>query len=640
MQRLVVLACLLVARLASADDVLHVGAPVLDPPTLVALGVSLPITGDDNFNASVTLRYRVTGTTAWRDAMPLVHVHVEAVTNLTVAPQFAGSIIDLAPDTAYDLELHATDGDGGIDITLMLAGHTRPVPIAEPAHAHVVAVTDAASLAAALGHAQAGDEIQLANGTYSGAFTIQASGTAADPIVIRGASEDGAILDGGGCNPCNVLEIYGSFVHLENVTIQHASRALRFQTAAATDNVVRRVHIKDVTLGIGSQPDQANFYIADNILEGRLVWPCVYASDDLACNNDGGGTVAHGLHANDDGIHLEGNGHVVAHNQLSGFGDAMKTQQDGAVSIDFYGNDVLWSYDNALELDGSARNTRSLRNRFTNGYDPISFQPIYGGPVYSIRDVFVNVADEEFKLHSNGTVPTVGAMILHATVVRSTRALQIATDIAPLYFTVENSLLVGPTTLDADHHAVRWDVPGVATGTFDYNGFYPDGQFEYGYGAMGTTYPSFAAMVAAGSVETHSTLLGADALAGNLVGPADFHVQAAPATPQLAVASSAIDKGKLFANVDDGFTGAAPDLGAIEAGCAPPTYGPRLVGVDESNEVLGCVSPSGGDGSFDHDGGGGGDASSGGGCCDSGHSGGLGGALVAIVLAFGARRRS
>ena len=36
--------------------------------------------------------------------------------------------------------------------------------------------------------------------------------------------------------------------------------------------------------------------------------------------------------------------------------------------------------------------------------NPISFQPIYGGPSYSIRDVFVNVADEEFKLHSNGNV--------------------------------------------------------------------------------------------------------------------------------------------------------------------------------------------------------------------------------------------
>ena len=42
---------LLATSTAWADDVLHPGTPVLDPPTLVALGVALPITGDDNFTA-------------------------------------------------------------------------------------------------------------------------------------------------------------------------------------------------------------------------------------------------------------------------------------------------------------------------------------------------------------------------------------------------------------------------------------------------------------------------------------------------------------------------------------------------------------------------------------------------------------
>ena len=544
------------ANVAHADDVLHVGTPVLDPPTLVALGIELPlITGDDNFTATVGVRYRVTGTTAWRDAMPLQHAHVEAVTGLTVSPQFAGSIIDLVPNTAYDIELHAVDADGAVDTTMMLSGHTRPVPL-ELAQPNVVPVTDAASLSTALAHAQPGDEILLANGTYAGVFTEMPSGTATEPIVIRGASEDGVILDAGGCNPCNGIEIYGSYVHLENLTIQNASRGMRFQTASATDNVVRYVHIKNVILGIGSQPDQANFYIADNILEGRIVWPCIYASTDPACNADptNGNAVTPGLHANDDGIHMEGNGHVIAHNRLSGFGDAMKTQQDGVVSVDFYNNDILWSYDNALELDGSARNTRSIRNRYTNSYDPMSFQPIYGGPSYSIRDVFVNVADEEFKLHSNGNVPTVGAVILHSTVVRSNRALQVSTDISPLYFTIENSLLVGPTVLNADNHAVRWDVPGLSTATLDYNGFYPDGMYEYGYSGFGVTYPSFAALVASNTFEIHSTLVNNATLAGGLVGPTDFNPMVMPTNPTLAPGSLAIDKGVVIPNVDDGYT--------------------------------------------------------------------------------------
>src|SRR5947208_2897474 len=116
------LAVVLASHAAIADDTLHPGTPALDPPTLVALGVVLPITGDDNFTATVAVRYRATGTTTWHDALPLLHVHAEAVTGFAVTPQFAGTIFDLRPDTAYDIELHATDSDGAVDTTLMLSG--------------------------------------------------------------------------------------------------------------------------------------------------------------------------------------------------------------------------------------------------------------------------------------------------------------------------------------------------------------------------------------------------------------------------------------------------------------------------------------------------------------------------------------
>src|SRR5262249_26770364 len=42
-------------------------------------------------------------------------------------------------------------------------------------------------------------------------------------------------------------------------------------------------------------------------------------------------------------------------------------------------------------------------------------------------------------------------------------------------------------------------------------------------------------------------------------------------------------------NIDDGFQGAAPDLGAVELGCDPPAYGVRPAGIDETNEPLGCT---------------------------------------------------
>ena len=44
---------------------------------------------------------------------------------------------------------------------------------------------------------------------------------------------------------------------------------------------------------------------------------------------------------------------------------------------------------------------------------------------------------------------------------------------------------------------------------------------------------------------------------------------------RLKPGAAAVDRGVALANVTDGFTGQAPDLGALESGQAPPHYGPR-----------------------------------------------------------------
>src|SRR3989454_7114449 len=157
---------LVFAARARADDVLHAGAVNLDPPTVVALGVQLLISGDDNHNAQVAVRYRAAGSAEWRTAMPLFRVHPESVVGRTVPEQFAGSIFDLSPATTYEIELHATDSDGPVDQTITVTGTTRPVP-GDPRHPSPRSVSDAAGLAAALNAAQPGDVITIADGRYS-----------------------------------------------------------------------------------------------------------------------------------------------------------------------------------------------------------------------------------------------------------------------------------------------------------------------------------------------------------------------------------------------------------------------------------------------------------------------------------------
>ena len=563
---------LLVSSSLLADDLLHPGTPALDRPTLITLGVKLPVSGDDNFNASVTVRYRQAGTDDWREALPLLRVHPEVVTGWKVEPQFAGSIFDLAPGTTYEIELHVVDPDG-VDQTFAVTASTRPVP-GDPPAPRVRPVSTAEELRATLASARAGDLILLADGTYPGAFQVSAAGTADNPIVIRGEG-DGAVLNAG-CADCNGFEIYGAgFVHLERLTITGALGAIRFQTAGAEGNVVRHVHTRDTRLGINSRPDQKDFYICDNVLEGRLKWPLTYQDDG-------------GIHANDDGIRVMGFGHVVCHNRISGFGDAIKTEQDGARAIDFYGNDILFTYDNGMELDGSEGNTRCFRNRFANTFATLSVQPIYGGPAYIFRNVVVNVVNEQLKFHALGGVPPrepAGILVYHNTFVSAGMALNLQTSATSHHFVLANNLFVGPEH-PALNRVVDW-TGRIDDGVFDYNGYYPDGVFRFNMTGGLRTFANFAALQESG-METHGVRLDSGIFASGLTAPAAANLLVEAPDVALAENSPAIDRAAVLPNINETFRGAGPDLGALESGCPTPIYGPRPEGVDESNEPAPC----------------------------------------------------
>jgi hypothetical protein len=559
-------------RLARADDVLQVGTVNIDPPTLVSLGVQLLVSGDDDHDAQVSVRYRPLSTVTWKTAMDLFRVRPESVGGRVVPEQFAGSIFELAPATTYEIELHALDADGPVDETVVVQATTRAIP-GDPASPTVIAVSSAPDFQAALDAAAPGDVITLSEGIYRGPFEMAASGTATNPIVIRGASQDGVLLDGKGCG-CNLLEITGSHVHVEQLTLQGALRGLRLKGTGTVGNVVRRVRLRDVTNGIIGDPDQENFYLCDNVLEGRLVWPHVYA-------NDGGS------HANDDGVSVQGRGHVVCHNQMIGFGDAMKIEAPGARAIDFYGNEVLSAYDNGVELDYSEGNTRAFRNRFTNSFVPLSFQPIHGGPAYALRNVVVNVAEDQLKFYAPSPVdePS-GVLVLHNTFVSPEQTLLMGSTATSHHFAIENNLFVGPNPPPS--RVVDWDGP-IDDGTFDYNGYFPDGIFDFG--AAGS-WASFAAMSAAAIFESNGVLLDAGMFESGLVPPSDYTTTMTPQDVTLASGANAVDAGLALPNLNDDSTGSGPDLGALERGCPIPLYGVRPAGIDETNEPYGCGGPT------------------------------------------------
>jgi MYXO-CTERM domain-containing protein len=625
--RALFIAILAVAALggtARGQNALTITEVRLDRPTLHTVGIQVLISGDANRDAAIAVRWRAPGSGTFRTAMPLFRVLPETVVGWTVPEQLAGTIFDLAPGSTIEVELTATDPDGGGE-TRMVTATTRDLPRRDPTTPRAVAVATAGELAAALAAAQPGDVITLADGTYAGAFSITASGTADDPIVIRGQSQAGAILDGQDCGGCNIVEVYGSHVHLQRLTIRNGVRALRFQSTGTTANVVSHVTIEDVVHGIGSGVDQTDFTICDNVVHGRLAWPLIY-SDDGA------------IHADDQGIRVDGDGHVVCHNDISGFGDPMINFTEGGRAYDFYGNNLHEIYADGTELDRGEGNVRLFHNRFTNVFTAVSIQPARGGPTYVLRNVAVNVADEQIKLKSlGGSEEPSGVLIYHNTFVSPDIALNLQTPITQHNFVIANNLFVGPATVAG--RTVDWTA-AIDNGVFDYNGYFPDDGFWLGTVGSPRTYPDLAAAQAAG-VEVNGRALAQPVFASGFVAPADYREMVVPPDLALADASNALDVGLAVPGINGAHIGAAPDLGARERGCVAPYYGPRPEGMEALTNPVDCSADDivpGADGEPPGDDVPGG----GGGCCQAGAGapGGPAGLAGLVLLTLLRRRRS
>jgi hypothetical protein len=75
-------------------------------------------------------------------------------------------------------------------------------------------------------------------------------------------------------------------------------------------------------------------------------------------------------------------------------------------------------------------------------------------------------------------------------------------------------------------------------------------------------------------IEKHGVIVGLDIFAAKLDFPAPDKAHEPPDL-RLKPGSRAVDAGQILPNVNDGFQGKAPDLGAYELGDPLPLYGPR-----------------------------------------------------------------
>lgn len=560
------------------------GEPVLEMPTLYSLGVYWVVGGDDNKNATVELQYRVAGTKDWYLGMPLFRVDKGAWRNPDAEPAvkppqdawlFAGSLFQLRPETEYEMRLLLRDPDGG-DAERVLKARTlsEPVAPADALQVHVVPGNGAGNgagrgtaadpfrgLAAAQAHARPGCICLVHAGLYPATFEVNRSGEPGRPIIWRGAGDGEAVI-AGPAGPQRIERgVAASGVHdvwFENLTLRHTQWGLVAHDSARI--VVRRCHMADVCNGLTAARNRGDvvrgFFIADNVIEGVYTWPKPESGPEDQEYR---------------GIEIGGAGHDIGFNRVRGFKDGIDAYPGSRCeAIDIHNNEVSECRDDGCEMDGSYRNTRCFLNRFTNIFQGISVQPVYGGPVWVFRNALYNIQVEPFKLHNQPS----GALFLHNTCVKRGMEALLWTNESPHRIIFRNNLFIGTD----DKYAGEF-IPKMVDCDFDYDGFaaVKCGNFLKWNGVR---YPTFEAMKAGAPVERHATLLDARTLfASGVQTPGDYRTQFDVKVNDLRLkeGAGAVDAGELLPGLNDDFAGNAPDQGAYELGAPLPYCGPRPV---------------------------------------------------------------
>ena len=383
--------------LTAAENKTRPGELVIDPPTLINLGFEWVIEGDDNRNAAVEVSYRKKGETQWKQALPLLRLQgerifqTEGVFDVISPNMFAGSILDLESDTAYEARFVMSDPDGfvgqsGKTATRTLTVRTRPEPQpysggrvfhvyppdykgakSEPSFNALMCAYNyycggGDTVTAGRPRVRPGDIILVHAGLYKyhpeyytgdrtinsttpfeGTYYLTARGTPDKPIVIKGAGDGEVIFDGNGnYNLFNVKA--GDYNYFEGVTIRNTDIAIWAGTqfiAGSKGLTVKKCRFENVAFGVFTNyAGSSNFYIADNYFYGRDDSKHLFGWNGpfWAQFNGIDGQKFPPVLASYTAVRLYGPGHVVAYNYVADFHDGIDVETygnpDGSHAID------------------------------------------------------------------------------------------------------------------------------------------------------------------------------------------------------------------------------------------------------------------------------------------------------------------
>ncbi len=436
-----------------SPNVVTAGELLVEPPTLINLGFEWFIQGDANRNARVDVSYRKHGDTAWKPALPLLRlggerIYAESRVDVVAPNMFAGSVLDLQPDTLYEAQFVMSDPDGVQGETRRTASvRTRPEPQpyvggrvlhvyphgfkgpkVEPsfeglmcAYNYWCAGTDWAT--SGRPRVRPGDTILVHAGLYKynryeytnnatvnrtvpldGTYYLTADGTSEMPIAIKAAGDGEVVFDGNG-NFALFDVRAADYTYFEGLTFRNAEVAIAAGTqfiAGARGLTVKKSRFDNVGAGIFTNySGSSNFYIADNTFIGRndpahlIGW----AGDMWTKFAGVDGQIFPPRMSSYVAVKLYGPGHVVAYNYIADFHDG--------INVETYGNPDGSSASGPDAIEGPKYPTREYWDRrpvaidFYNNYITSSHDnPIEtDGSMHNIRvlrNMFINHASHAF----------------------------------------------------------------------------------------------------------------------------------------------------------------------------------------------------------------------------------------------------
>jgi hypothetical protein len=613
------------------------------------------VDGDDNRNAVVAVWYRKKGDPAWKEGLPLLRIGNERINEnalqYIVANGFAGSIFELSPDTEYECRFVLSDPDG-VDgkteniVTVRTRFEPKPATGGAVYHVYPPGYNGQRQQPAFNGllgayftgsshsdnfntfppRVKPGDVILIHAGVYkddryrygggqgtvsSGTYFLTQSGTPDKPIVIKGAGDGEVIFDGDGAyNLFNVMA--ANYNYFEGITVRNTDLAFQGglkNIAGSSGLTIKNVRFENVGRAIYTDwSGSKDYYIADNTILGRFNPNYLMGFTGTTWQNL---PEFNPKLVSEYAVKVYGSGHVVAYNTIANFHDGVDVatygNADGSpspirdrmpVSIDFYGNDISNVEDNCLEADGGAHNIRIFRNRcFNMGHRALSVQPMFGGPVYFIRNIVYHAPEGGAVKF---TASSAGLVAYHNTFIAPVKPMLLAA--SNVHY--RNNLVLGRSE-SLETFAVQTNTNYSSS---DYNGFRPNegAMFSFEWSTppltMRANFPGEAGRLStqqqsqleaqaretrrfktlkeysdATGQDKHSVLVDYDVFVKvtppgpdprTLYKPADFDFQLRPG-------SAAVDAGVRLPGINDDLTGRAPDLGAYEVGRPVPHYGPR-----------------------------------------------------------------